>query len=46
MRAYLLEGVEADDTLGSLCRQWDNIWFKTALDQHNAVQWTGIFSVS
>ena len=36
MRAYLLEGVEADDTLGSLCRQWDNIWFKTALDQHNA----------
>ena len=36
LRAYLLDEVEIDDTLGSLSRLSDKIWFKTALDQHNA----------
>ena len=31
IRAYLLDDVEVDDTLGSLSRLSDKIWFKTAL---------------
>ena len=34
----LLDDVEVDDTLGSLSSLSDKIWFKTALDQHNACQ--------
>ena len=45
IRAYLLDYVEVDDTLGSLSRLSDKIWFKTALDQHNAGQCMDLFKV-
>ena len=45
IRAYLLDDVEVDDTLGSLSRLSDKIWFKTALDQHNAGQCMDLFKV-
>ena len=45
IRAYLLDEVEVDDTLGSLSRLSDKIWFKTALDQHNAGKCMDLFRV-
>ena len=42
IRAYLLDNVEVDDTLGSVSRLSDKIWFKTALDKHNAGQLTRV----
>ena len=38
IRAYLLDDVGVDDILESLSRLSDKIWFKKALDQHNAGQ--------
>ena len=43
--AYLLDDMEVDDTLGSLSRLSDKIWFKTALDQHNAGKCMDLFKV-
>ena len=45
IRAYLPDEVEVDDTLGSLSRLSDKIWFKTALDQHNAGKCMDLFKV-
>ena len=43
IRSYLLDDVEVDNTLRSLSRLTDKIWFKTALDQHNAGQCMDLF---
>ena len=43
--AYLLDNVEVDDTLGSFSCLSDKIWFKTALDQHDAGQCMDLFKV-
>ena len=40
IRAYLLDDVEVDDTLGSLSRLSDKIWFKTAINTMLASVWT------
>ena len=45
IRAYLLDDVKVDDTLGSLSRLSDKIWFKTALDQQNAGKCMDLFKV-
>ena len=45
IHACLLDDVEVDYTLGSFSRLRDKIWFKIALDQHNAGQCMDPFKV-